>query len=247
MMSRSDTLSNKVALITGCSRGIGLACMLKFLQHGAIVYAVCRTPNALDSYLPTYPALHPCYLDITDSNSVKELIQKIKKESSRLDILLNNAAIMQDSLLGMITQQQMEATFQTNVFAPIRLMQYAAKFMQRQKSGSIINMASIMGIRGNSAQIVYSASKGAVIALTKSAARELGPYNIRVNAIAPGVINTELLSETPEEKIAQYESRIALGHMGSPDDVAELARFLASDEARYLTGQVIGIDGMMSH
>ena len=126
-------------------------------------------------------------------------------------------------------------------------MQYAAKFMQRQKSGSIINMASIMGLRGNIAQIVYSASKGAVIALTKSAARELGPYNIRVNAIAPGVINTELLSETPEEKITQYESRISLGRMGTPDDVAELALFLASDGSRYLTGQVIGIDGMMSH
>lgn len=247
MMSSSDALSNKVALITGCSRGIGQACMLKFLQHGATVYAVCRTQKSLDSYLPTYPMLHPCYLDITDYNSVKELVQKIKKESSRLDVLINNAAIMQDSLLGMITQQQIEATFQTNVYAPIRLMQYAAKFMQRQKSGSIINMASIMGLRGNIAQIVYSASKGAVIALTKSAARELGPYNIRVNAIAPGVINTELLSETPEEKITQYESRISLGRMGTPDDVAELALFLASDGSRYLTGQVIGIDGMMSH
>ena len=247
MMCSSNQLNNKVVLATGCSRGIGWACMQKFLQHGAVVYAVCRTEGALDGYVQTYPALRPCYLDINDDNAVRDLIKRIKKESSRLDVLLNNAATMQDSLLGMITQQQIEDTFRTNVYAPIKLIQYAAKFMQRQKSGSIINMASIMGVRGNAAQIVYSASKGALIALTKSAARELGPYQIRVNAIAPGVIDTELLSHTPAEKLAQYESRIALGQLGTPDDVASLAVFLASDESKYISGQVIGIDGMMSH
>lgn len=246
MESNFELLKGKVALITGCNRGIGKAVSDVFVENGAFVYAVARKPDSLKFY-ESHPNVHPVYLDITDRPAVRELFLLIKKQSGRLDILVNNAGVMRDAVLGMITDDDMEYSFRTNVFAGISMMQYAAKSMLRQKNGSIINLASIMGRCGNAGQIVYSASKGAVIAMTKSAAKELAPSCIRVNAIAPGIIETDMFMGVPEEKREALRKRVGMGNMGSPEDVANAALFLASDLSLYVSGQVLGVDGMMSY
>ena len=245
MTYSSDFLKEKVAVVTGCNRGIGKAIMEALAGHGAIVYAVARQMDSLSASQNQYSGIIPCYFDVTNKEAVKDLVVRIKKEQGHLDILVNNAGIMQDALIGMVTDQQISTTFAVNVFAPMYFIQYASKIMLRQKSGSIINIASIMGISGNYAQMVYSSSKGAVIAMTKSAAKELAPFGIRVNAIAPGVIKTDLLEDVPQEKMAVFLSRISAGRLGTPEEVAALALFLSSDDSYYISGQVLGIDGMM--
>lgn len=159
--------------------------------------------------------------------------------------MANNAGIMLDSLIPMVTDSQIQKTFEVNVFAMMHFIQYVSKVMKRQHSGSIVNAASIMGISGNYAQMVYAASKGAVIALTKSAAKELAKDGIRVNAVAPGTINTSLLQKTPEETLDKIKSRICWGQLGTPEEVANAYMFLASDLSSYISGQVLGVDGMM--
>lgn len=241
----SNLLTGKVAIITGCNRGIGKGILKCFAEQGAIIYAVVRFEGSLDDFEETTSVI-PCYMDITESKSIKDLILRIKKEQNRLDILVNNAGVMQDAILGMITDSQIRNTFDVNVFAMINMIQYATKLMTRQKSGSIINMTSIMGVNGNSGQIVYSASKGAVISLTKSAAKELASQNIRVNAIAPGIIETDLLKNLSGEMYNEKISKVGMKRVGKPNDIAGTALFLASDLSNYVTGQIIGVDGSMS-
>lgn len=244
MVSSSNSLQGRIAIVTGSSRGIGHAITEALANNGVLVYAVARTPDSLTGFKQSSNIV-PCYFDITESKSIKNLFLRIKKEQGRLDILVNNAGIMQDALIGMITDNQIERTFAVNVYAPIHFIQYASKLMLRQKSGSIINISSVMGLGGNASQLVYSASKGAVVAMTKAAAKELTPKGIRVNAIAPGVIETGLLRNVSEEKLDSFIPRIAAGHLGTPEDVANLVVFLASEGSAYISGQVIGIDGMM--
>jgi 3-oxoacyl-[acyl-carrier protein] reductase len=245
MTSTSDTLSGKIAIVTGCNRGIGKSILDIFVEHGATVYAIARKIDSLQCSEESSRVI-PCYLDVTDKNAIKDLFLTVKKNAGKLDILVNNAGVMQDALLGMITEHQIHTTFEVNVFANILMMQYASKLMTKQQSGSIINLASIMGIYGNTGQIVYSASKGAVIAMTKSAAKELAPQHIRVNAIAPGIISTDMLHSVPHEKLETLKSKVAMGTLGFPVDVAKAALFLASDLSEYISGQVLGVDGMMS-
>lgn len=240
-----NLLEDKVALVTGCNRGIGKLITQLFAANGATVYAVARRANSLDSMVSD--KIIPCYMDVTDSDSIKELFMLIKKQQGRLDVLVNNAGVMHDALLGMITQDQMQSTFDINVFSNINLMKYAVKFMMRQNSGSIINLSSIMGVTGNAGQIVYSSSKGAIIAMTKSAAKELAPSHIRVNAIAPGVIQTDLLNNTSDDTLVKIKEKIGFGYIGEPIEVAKTALFLASDLSTYVSGQIIGVDGMMSN
>ena len=242
-MSKSNLLEGKVAIVTGCSRGIGRAIMETFAANGAIVYAVDLVEGCMDD--AASDKVIPCYFDITDTKAVIELVKKVKKEQGKIDILVNNAGIMQDALIPMVTDDQIHKTFEVNVFAMMHFIQYVSKVMKRQHSGVIINAASIMGISGNYAQMVYAASKGAVIALTKSAAKELAQDGIRVNAVAPGTINTKLLENTPEETLAQIKSRIYMGELGTPEEVANAYLFLASDLSSYISGQVLGVDGMM--
>ncbi len=241
-MLNSNLLEGKVAIITGCSRGIGRSIMETFAANGAVVYAVDLAEGSMDD--AASDRIIPCYFDITDTKAVVSLVMRVKKEQGRIDILVNNAGIMLDALIPMVTDQQIQKTFEVNVFAMMHFIQYVSKIMKRQQSGSIINAASIMGISGNYAQMVYSASKGAVIALTKSCAKELAADGIRVNAVAPGTINTALLQNTPEETLNQIKSRIYMGELGEPQDVANAYLFLASDLSSYVSGQILGVDGM---
>lgn len=244
-MSNFDLLKGKTAIVSGSSRGIGRAILRLFLEAGATVYAIARTKGALDDW-EAYPGCCPVYMDITDAVSVKSLFLQIKREQERLDILVNNAGMMKNALIGMIPKALIEQMYAVNVYAAIDMIQYASKFFKRQQSGTIINLASIMGVHGNSGQLLYSSTKGAVIALTKSAAKELAPFNIRVNAIAPGAIDTDMLHSIGEEKIKKTLQNIGLGRLGTPEDVAKTALFLASDLSGYVTGQIIGVDGAMT-
>lgn len=248
MKSVSKLLIGKVVLITGCNRGIGKAMAERFAEEGAVVYVNARKSGSLDSFSKELSVKYsssviPVYFDVNDSLAIKVAFLKINKEQKSLDCLINNAGIMQDALLGMITKNSIQEQFNTNVFAVLDLIQFAAKFMRKQKSGSIINLSSMVGLEGSVGQTAYSATKGAVISLTKTVSKELAPSNIRVNAIAPGVINTDLLLNIDPEKMISIKSKIGFGRFGTPGDVANLAVFLASDLSSYITGQIIAVDG----
>lgn len=248
MISSSKLLAEKVVLITGCNRGIGKEIAKTFVQNGAIVYANARKEGSLDELIGELSDslktnLIPVYFDVNDVDLVKQVIIRINKDHKRLDCLVNNAGIMKDALIGMVTKKLMLELFETNVFAVLDLMQYASKLMIRQNFGSIINISSIVGIKGNSGQIAYSATKGAVISMTKTASKELAKKNIRVNAIAPGVIETDLLADIDQQKLDYIKSSIGMGRIGKAKDVANLALFLASDLSEYITGQIISVDG----
>lgn len=244
-------LRDKVCLITGCSRGIGAATAKKFAKEHATVYATARNEGCIDQMCQELSQqfqtkVIPLYFDVTDENAAKSAIMTIKNQQGRLDVLVNNAGVMQDALIGMVSKSLMQEIFEVNVFAVMNMIQLANKLMSRQKSGSIINISSIVGVEGNAGQLVYSASKGAVAALTKTAAKELAANNIRVNAIAPGMIDTDMFRSIGEEKMQQHLEHIRLGRLGKPEDVANAIAFLASDDAEYITGQILGVDGEAS-
>jgi len=243
----NDLLTGKVALVTGASRGIGRQIVLAFAENGATVYANARKEGSLDGLSENRGnisgKLIPIYFDVTDADASKNAVMRINRESGKLDCLVNNAGITQDALIGMINKKAVRDVFEINVFAVIELTQLAARIMIKQKSGSIINMASIMGVNGNKGQFVYSASKGAVIAMTKTAAKELAPHKIRINAVAPGMIDTEMFRSIGEEKAIERIKNIGMGRLGTPEDVAKVCLFLASDLSEYVTGQIICVDG----
>lgn len=237
-------LSKKIAIITGATKGIGKAITQLFADSNAIIYGIGRDEcelNALEQYSPN---IHSVKADVCHTNEFKNIFQTIYKQHGHIDILVNNAGVMNDALIGMISEEMILDMFQTNVFSVIQLTQLATRFMKKQKFGNIINIASIIGLQGNSGQSVYSATKGAIISFTKSAAKELAPSNIRVNAIAPGIIKTDLLSTVPENKLLERISTIKLGRIGQPSDVSKTALFLASDYSEYITGQIISVDGL---
>ena len=249
MASNSNRLlEGKIALITGTNRGIGRALMEAFSRHGAIVYANARRPGSIETTAAELSAKYstqiiPVYFDVTDGASLRTAFARIQKERQRLDVLVNNAGVMKDALIGMVSNDLMHEVFAVNVCAVINAIQYAAKLMVRQKCGSIVNISSIVGVNGNPGQIVYSASKGAVVSLTKTAAKELAPMGIRVNAIAPGMIDTDMFHSIGEERVRTFLANIKMGRLGRPEDVANAALYLASDLAEYVTGQIIGVDG----
>lgn len=247
-------LTNKVTLITGAGRGIGRVIAEQFAQDGAIVY-VNDLQNgdmhvwAEDCAKRNDTKVVPICFDVTDTAALKAGLMAIYKAEGRIDCVVNNAAIIANQKLGMVTKSLLEKMYAVNVFAVIDMMQLVSRLMVRNGGGSIVNMASVTGVVGSPGQVAYSASKGAVIAMTKSAAKELSPMGIRVNAVAPGIIKTERFEELYEasgDKIDQRISRIALGRLGTPQDVANAVAFLASDRASYISGQVLGVDGCAS-
>lgn len=241
-------LEKKVCLITGCGRGIGAATVKRFAEEGAIVYANARREGSIDETCQKLSVDYatkviPLYFDVRDEQEAKKAIMAIKQQYGRLDVLVNNAGVMRDALIGMVNKNLMQEIFDVNVFAVMNMLQLANKLMSRQKSGSIINLSSIVGVEGNEGQLVYSASKGAVAALTKTAAKELAKNNIRVNAIAPGMIDTDMFRSIGKEKMEKHLSNIKIGRFGKPEDVADAIVFLASDLSCYVTGQILGVDG----
>lgn len=247
-------LSGKICLVTGAGRGIGRVISEQLASDGAVVYAADLAMGDMEAWAAEKSAecetkIVPIVMDVTDTATVKAGLMSIHKTEGRIDVVVNNAAIIQNQKLGMVTKPLLEKMFAVNVFAVIDMMQIASRLMARTGGGSIVNIASVTGVVGSPGQVAYSSTKGAVISATKSAAKELSPMQIRVNAVAPGIIRTERFEELYEatgDKIDQRISRIALGRLGTPQDVANAVAFLASDRASYISGHILGVDGCAS-
>lgn len=237
-------LINKIILVTGAGAGIGKATAQLFANEGAVVYAA--DIKGLE-WIQEAPAsdgqLIPLELDICDFGAVKTAVMTIKKEHGRIDVLANIAGLITYELMPMIDYDRFRKMLDVNVVSLVHLMSLVSRIMMRQQSGSIVNMASMVGEKGAKGQLSYAATKGAVIAATKSAAKELAEYHIRVNAIAPGMVGSERFKAVLEEKFAQKINDIPFGRLAEPEEVAKLCLFLASDQSSYVTGQIIGIDG----
>ena len=240
-------LEDKVCLITGAGRGIGAAVATRFAEEGARVYANDNRPGTVDEWAAkaAFPGkVYPLYFDITDSSQSKEALMRIKKESGRLDVLVNNAGVEFNELIGMISEQNMRKMFEVNVFSMINLLQFAARIIARNsEGGSIINISSIVGQRGNRGQLVYSATKGAVISLTKSAAKELADKKIRVNSIAPSMTRTAMMLQADQSRLQERIANISMGRLAEPEDIANACLFLASDLSKYISGEILGVNG----
>lgn len=237
-------LENKVCIITGAAQGIGRQITEQFAADGAVVYACDRQEFSSDN-----EHIHPIVLDITDAASVKTAFMQIFKNEGRIDCLVNNAGIVYNRKIGMITREETERMFLVNVIAAMEVLQLVSRLMARCGGGSIVNIASVTAVLGSPGQVAYSATKGAIISMTKSAAKELAAQSIRVNAVAPGIVKTERFAELYEsngDKIDARIERIALGRLGTPEDVAHACAFLASDRANYISGQILGVDGCAS-
>jgi 3-oxoacyl-[acyl-carrier protein] reductase len=241
-------LQGKICLVTGAGRGIGRSIARRFAEEGAIVYANVRKEGVIESWSAELPEsvrtrIIPIYFNLTDRDALKQAVLRIKKEQGRIDVLVNNAGIAYNERIGMIAYDRVAAMFEVNVFAVIELIQLVSRLMTRQCSGSIINISSMVGVHGDKGQSAYAASKGAMIALTKSAAKELAPSQIRVNSVAPGLTETEMYHETDEKFLAERLAHIGMKRLAQPDDIANACVFLASDQSVYITGQVLGVDG----
>lgn len=247
-------LEKKVIIVTGAGRGIGRVIAEQLSKDGAIVYANDLEIGDMKEWAEKCSQndgtkVTPIVFDVTDSNALKRALMSIYKEEGRIDGVVNNAAIIANQKLGMVTKQLLEKMYNVNVFAVIDMIQIASRLMARNGGGSIVNIASITGVVGSPGQVAYSSTKGAVITITKSSAKEIAPQKIRVNAVAPGIIQTERFEELYEkngEQINNRIDRIALGRLGTPQDIANAVSFLLSDRASYISGQVLGVDGCAS-
>ena len=251
MTNMNRLLENKVCLITGAGRGIGRAIAERFASDGAVVYINDLTLGDMESWAAECASRNdtkvvPICFDVTDSSALKAGLMSVYKAEGRIDCVVNNAAIISNRKLGMIAKSDMERMFSVNVLAVIDMIQTASRLMARGGGGCFVNIASITGVVGSPGQVAYSATKGAVISLTKSAAKELASQHIRVNAVAPGIVRTERFDElylSDGSKIDSRIEKIALGRLGTPGDVADACSFLASDRASYISGQILGVDG----
>lgn len=241
-------LDHKVCIVTGAGRGIGKEIAQLFALEGATVVVNERNTGSADEWVAASPNKEQFdvrYFDITDEAVSKQEILDIKKKYGHIDVLVNNAGIEFNELIGMISRENMEKMFNVNVYGTINMIQIVSRIMSRNANGgSIINISSMVGLRGNAGQLVYSATKGAVIALTKSAAKELAPKKIRVNSIAPGITQTAMMEQAELEKLQGRINNICMGRIAQPSDIAGGCLLLASDYAGYISGQILPVDGM---
>ncbi len=242
-------LSEKTAIITGSARGIGKSIAEKFSENGANIVIVDILQEEIDKTVSQLKVSNPNVIgikcDITEEDEVESLVEQIKKQFQSIDILVNNAGITRDKLLMRMSLADWEAVIRVNLTGTFLCTQKVSKVMMRQRKGKILNIASVIGLIGNAGQANYAASKGGIIAFTKSTAKELAPRNINVNAIAPGFIKTEMTDKLPENIQENYLKNIPLKRFGTKKDVANLALFLCCEDSNYITGQVIVIDGGM--
>lgn len=242
-------LKDKVIIVTGAGRGIGQAMAAIFAENGAIVYATDIREGSVEEWCGVVNnsasgEIRSLYFNISSEQEAKAAVMEIKKACGHIDGLVNNAGVEFNELIGMISHDNMEKMFSVNVYGTINMLQIVSRIMGRQENGgSIVNIASMTALRGSRGQMVYSATKGAVISLTKSAAKELAEKKVRVNAIAPGITNTPMMQQADPEKIQYRINNICMGRLAEPEDIAKACMFMLSDLAGYVSGQVLAVDG----
>lgn len=243
-------LNNKIAIITGGSRGIGFATAERFLQEGATVILTASSEanaqKAVDRLKEKYPAAKVSGIspDLTDLESVRASFGNIVKEYGAVDILVNNAGVSESTSLEVYTENLFDRVMDLNVKGVFNAAKVAAEYMAERGAGVILNTSSMVSLTGQPSGVAYPTSKFAVNGMTVSLARELGPKGIRVNAVAPGITETDMMKAVPKEVIEPMIARIPLGRLGQPEDIANAFVFLASDEASYITGVILSVDGM---
>ena len=233
-------LKNKIAIVTGGNTGIGSAIVSKLVEINAIVIVVDISDSNLDltkNNIKYYKA------DVSDFSLSEKIVQKIILDNSKVDILINNAGINNDGVIWKMTETQWDTVIDVNLKGCFNYIRMVSPYFKNQKSGKIVNISSINGMRGKFGQSNYSASKAGIIGLTKTIAKELGRYSVNVNAVSPGLIETEMTGFMPEEARKTALAETALNKFGSPEDVAEIVAFLCSDSAKHITGEIIKVDG----
>jgi len=244
-------VEKKVALVTGGSRGIGKAISIALADAGYYVIVNYRSQkeeaqNVLNEIKQAGSDGMIIQGDISDYQAVEEMIQAILKETNHIDLLINNAGITKDQLVLRMTEEDFSSVIDVNLKGTFNCIKHVTRTMFKRRKGIIINIASVIGLVGNIGQANYAASKAGIIGLTKSLAREYAARNIRINAVAPGFIQTEMTESLTEDVKKDIKGKIPLNTLGTPEDVADMVVFLASDSAKYVTGQVIAVDGGMT-
>ena len=240
-------LSNKVSIITGAAQGIGLATALKFAAEGAIVIVCDLKQAGIDQAVTQCQALGATavgfLMDVTQRQQIDAVVALVKSQFGRIDVLVNNAGITQDARLQKMTLEQFDRVIDVNLRGTFHCAQAVTDSMVAQGSGVILNASSVVGIYGNFGQTNYAATKFGVIGFTKTWSRELGPKGVRVNAVAPGFINTPMIAAIPEKVLQDLQAKVPLKRLGRPEEIANVYAFLASDEASYINGAVIEVSG----
>ena len=244
-------LKNKKALVTGSSRGIGRGIVEAFIKNGCEVWGLCSKESAGKAEIEALAkengvAFHEIYADVGNAEQVTEVVKTALAEAGGFDVLVNNAGITRDGLSFRMKKSDWDDVLRINLTAAFLICQIVSNDMIRKRSGSIINMSSIVGIHGNGGQVNYAASKGGLIAYSKSLAAEVGGRGVRVNCIAPGFIETDMTAAMTDAAKTATLTSIPIQKLGAPEDVARAVAFLASDEAAYITGQVLAVDGGMA-